>query len=307
MYKIFEELLKEKGVSAYRVAQETGVSTATLTSWKKGVYTPKPEKLQKIADYFGVQLEYLINGRKEEKNYRESEVEEVNGMQIFKNPEFGKIRTVTIGEQPWFVGKDVAEALGYGRGNNKSKALTNAINDHVNDDDKQFMPYEMLKGCQNGDLKNISHYGAIIINESGLYALIFGSKLPNAKKFKHWVTGEVLPAIHKTGHYEAPNYAPKATSIGEVVNLIKIAKETMRDQGATSTEIAETVKSICDQFGVNLPRCFVKPKETTMKDVDEVIDFIYSFPKNNRKNLTYEDFVIYKSSMKQIGCDDDGR
>ena len=59
MYKIFEKLLKEKGVSAYRVAQETGVSTATLTSWKKGVYTPKPEKLQKLADYFGVQLEYL--------------------------------------------------------------------------------------------------------------------------------------------------------------------------------------------------------------------------------------------------------
>ena len=59
MYKIFEELLKEKGVSAYRVAQETGVSTATLTSWKKGVYTPKPEKLQKIADFFGVQLDYL--------------------------------------------------------------------------------------------------------------------------------------------------------------------------------------------------------------------------------------------------------
>ncbi len=59
MYEIFEKLLSEKGVSAYRVAQETGVSTATLTSWKKGIYTPKPEKLQKLADYFGVQLDYL--------------------------------------------------------------------------------------------------------------------------------------------------------------------------------------------------------------------------------------------------------
>lgn len=59
MYEIFEKLLNEKGVSAYRVAQETGISTATLTSWKKGVYTPKPEKLRKLADYFGVQLEYL--------------------------------------------------------------------------------------------------------------------------------------------------------------------------------------------------------------------------------------------------------
>ncbi len=64
MYEIFEKLLKEKGVSAYRVAQETGVSTATLTSWKKGIYTPKPEKLQKLADYFGVQLEYLTGASK---------------------------------------------------------------------------------------------------------------------------------------------------------------------------------------------------------------------------------------------------
>ncbi len=70
MYEIFEKLLNEKGVSAYRVAQDTGVSTATLTSWKKGVYTPKPEKLQKIADYFGVQLEYLT-GASEYKTKRE--------------------------------------------------------------------------------------------------------------------------------------------------------------------------------------------------------------------------------------------
>lgn len=64
MYEIFEKLLNEKGVSAYRVAQETGISTATLTSWKKGVYTPKPEKLRKLADYFGVQLEYLTGESK---------------------------------------------------------------------------------------------------------------------------------------------------------------------------------------------------------------------------------------------------
>lgn len=70
MYEIFEKLLNERGVSAYRVAQETGVSTATLTSWKKGIYTPKPEKLQKLADYFGVQLEYLT-GASEYKTKKE--------------------------------------------------------------------------------------------------------------------------------------------------------------------------------------------------------------------------------------------
>ena len=65
MYEIFEKLLKEHGVTAYRVAKETGVTTATLTSWKQGKYTPKPEKMQKIADYFGVSLSYLMTGKDE--------------------------------------------------------------------------------------------------------------------------------------------------------------------------------------------------------------------------------------------------
>lgn len=65
MYEIFEKLLKDHGVTAYRVAKETGVTTATLTSWKQGKYTPKPEKLQKIADYFGVSLTYLMTGKEE--------------------------------------------------------------------------------------------------------------------------------------------------------------------------------------------------------------------------------------------------
>ena len=65
MYEIFQKLLKEHGVTAYRVAKETGVTTATLTSWKQGKYTPKPEKMQKIADYFGVSLTYLMTGKEE--------------------------------------------------------------------------------------------------------------------------------------------------------------------------------------------------------------------------------------------------
>ena len=66
MYEIFEQLLKMNGITAYRVAKETGVTTATLTSWKQGKYTPKPEKMQKIADYFGVSLEYLMTGKEPE-------------------------------------------------------------------------------------------------------------------------------------------------------------------------------------------------------------------------------------------------
>lgn len=126
----------------------------------------------------------------------------MNELQVFKNQEFGSVRTLVINSEPWFVGKDVAEALGYGAENKKSKALTNAIKDHVGEEDKRLMSYEEFKGYRNGDLKNISHYGVTIINESGLYALIFGSKLESAQKFKRWVTSEVLPALRKTGQYQ---------------------------------------------------------------------------------------------------------
>lgn len=212
----------------------------------------------------------------------------MNDLQIFSNSEFGNIRTVTVNGEPWFVGKDIAEALGYGKG----KSLNNAVASHVDDEDKGVTEMMTPGGKQN----------LIIINESGLYSLILSSKLPNAKKFKRWVTSEVLPAIRKTGHYEAPGYAPKATSIGEVVNLIKITRQTMKEQGASPSDIAKAVKEICEQFGVNLPQCFIKPKETTMTDVMQMIDFIYAQPRGKgHKTPTYDDFIIYQASVKRLG------
>lgn len=212
----------------------------------------------------------------------------MNDLQIFSNSEFGNIRTVTIDNEPWFVGKDIAEALGYGKG----KSLNNAVATHVDDEDKGVTEMMTPGGKQN----------LIIINESGLYSLILSSKLPNAKKFKRWVTSEVLPAIRKTGHYETQGYAPKATSIGEVVNLIKITRQTMKEQGASPTDIAKAVKEICEQFGVNLPQCFIKPKETTMADVMQMIDFIYTQPRGRgHKTPTYDDFIIYQASVKRLG------
>lgn len=209
----------------------------------------------------------------------------MNEIQVFNNLEFGNIRTVTIDNEPWFVGKDIAEALGY---SNSRKALI----DHVDNEDKGVTNRYTPGGKQN----------LIIINESGLYSLILSSKLPNAKKFKRWVTSEVLPAIRKTGHYEAPGYAPKATSIGEVVNLIKITRQTMKEQGASPSDIAKAVKEICEQFGVNLPQCFIKPKETTMTDVMQMIDFIYAQPRGRgHKTPTYDDFIIYQASVKRLG------
>lgn len=108
----------------------------------------------------------------------------MNDIQIFNNPEFGKVRTVVINNEPWFVGKDVALALGH---TNPQRA----IRDHVDDDDKGVTEIVTPGGKQNMP----------VVNESGVYALIFNSKLPTAKKFKHWVTSEVLPDIRKHGLY----------------------------------------------------------------------------------------------------------
>lgn len=107
-----------------------------------------------------------------------------NKLQIFDNPEFGDIRAIVKDNQPWFVGKDIAEILKY---SNSRKALI----DHVDEDDKGVTKCDTLGGTQE----------MTVINESGLYSLILGSKLPTAKKFKHWVTSEVLPQIRQTGGY----------------------------------------------------------------------------------------------------------
>ena len=115
----------------------------------------------------------------------------MNELQIFDNPEFGKIRAVEIDGEPWLVGKDVAKVLGY-------KNPQEAVRNHVEDEDKGVSEILTPGGKQM----------MAIINESGLYSLVFSSKLPTAKKFKRWVTSEVLPAIRQTGTYSLAITAP---------------------------------------------------------------------------------------------------
>ena len=129
-----------------------------------------------------------------------------NKIEIFRNEEFGTVRTLTIDEKPYFVGKDVAEILGY---TNPTKAMQ----DHIDEDDMTF----------NETLKLSRQTGAWIINESGLYSLILSSKLPNAKKFKHWVTSEVLPSIRKHGAYMTDSTLEQALTSPDF--LIKLATE----------------------------------------------------------------------------------
>ena len=105
-------------------------------------------------------------------------------LKVFENPTFGQVRTVEVDGEPWFVGKDVAEALGYSN-------TRDALSKHVDEDDKATVAFH--DGSQN---RNVT-----AVNESGLYSLILSSKLPGAKEFKRWVISEVIPSIRKTGGY----------------------------------------------------------------------------------------------------------
>lgn len=132
----------------------------------------------------------------------------MNELQIFNNSEFGEVRVLEINSEPWFIGKDVAEVLGYKNGSRD-------INRHVDEDDRQ--------NYQNGTLE--SNRGLTIINESGLYSLILSSKLPNAKKFKRWVTSEVLPTIRKHGMYATEELLANPDLLISVAQELKVERE----------------------------------------------------------------------------------
>lgn len=142
----------------------------------------------------------------------------MNELQIFSNPDFGEIRTIEQKGEPWFVGKDVAEALGY------SDAF-GALKKHVEEDDKQ--------NCQIDSFN--TPRGMIIINESGLYSLVLGSKLPTARKFKHWVTAEVLPAIRKHGGYIAGQETLSPEEL--MAKALMVAQQTLADREARISQL----------------------------------------------------------------------
>lgn len=146
----------------------------------------------------------------------------MNELQVFENPEFGEIRTVEIDGEPWLVGKDAAQALGY---QNPSKALS----DHVDDEDK----------LNNESLLSLGQRGGWLINESGLYSLVLSSKLPGAKKFRRWVTAEVLPSIRQHGAYMTPETLEAAIlNPDTMIKLCTALKEEQDKRKALEAENA---------------------------------------------------------------------
>ena len=147
----------------------------------------------------------------------------MNEIKIFDNPEFGKVRTMEINGEPYFVGKDVAEILGY----NNTK---DAIATHVDADDRT-----VIQRSENTTLE-IPNRGLTVINESGLYSLILSSKLPKAKEFKRWVTSEVLPSIRKHGAY----------AVDELLNDPEFAIKTftaLKEEREKSKRLSEQIEA----------------------------------------------------------------
>lgn len=165
-------------------------------------------------------------------------------MQIFSSEEFGEIRTVMIDDEAWFVGRDVCAALGYT--DTKSGTRKN-----VDDEDKRMCPVGTPSGTQQ----------MTIINESGLYSLIFGSKLETAKQFKRWVTSEVLPALRKDGTYTVNTihqYPISPAALEGATKAGRLAERLMKSQGAAPHQIAMVVRDLFQQAGIETLDCFVK-------------------------------------------------
>lgn len=138
----------------------------------------------------------------------------MNELKIFNNPDFGEVRTMNIGGEPWFVGKDVAAILGY------AKPL-NALATHIDEDDS----------LKQGLIDSMGReQNAIFINESGLYSLVLSSKLPTAKAFKRWITHDVIPSIRKTGGYIAGQENMTAEEL--MAKALMVAKKTLEEKEA---------------------------------------------------------------------------
>ena len=207
----------------------------------------------------------------------------MNELQIFNNEEFGKIRTVTINNEPWFVSKDVATALGYSNSRD-------AISKHVFDDDKGVAKCDTPSGRQEMS----------VINESGLYALIFGSKLDSAKRFKHWVTSEVLPSIRRSGSYQK-SLTPEQMMriqlemIDDVSGRVTKLENTMNiDYGQQRVLEKEVASVVIESLGGKESNAYREISKKVFSECNrDVKDYFHVNSRNNIPRLRFEDAVDY--------------
>lgn len=198
----------------------------------------------------------------------------MNNLQIFNSAEFGEIRTVTIDGEPWLVAKDVAEALGY---SNPQKS----IRDHVSEEDKTLNESFTVNGTKG-----------VLINESGLYALIFGSKLESAKRFKHWVTSEVLPSIRRNGGYIAnqENLTPEQI----VANALIVAQNIITQKDKQIEEMkpkAEFFDAVADSKDAIPMNEVAKVLNIPGYGRNNLFEFLRNESILDRNNIPYQRYV----------------
>ena len=200
----------------------------------------------------------------------------MNEIRIFKSEEFGEIRTVEIGGEPWFVGKDVAETLGYER-------PTKAVSDHVDGEDRDEVPIQ----DPIGRMQN-----SAIINESGLYSLILSSKLPSAKAFKRWVTSEVLPSIRKHGGYI--NGQAEMSPEELMAKALQVAQKTLEEREARIGVLA------AENSALTVEKQILKPKADYF---DELVDrnLLTNFRETAKQlSIKQNDFVKFLLEKKYV-------
>ena len=206
----------------------------------------------------------------------------MNELMIFNNPEFGEVRTVEIDGEPWMVGKDVAQALGY-------KNPQEAVRNHVDDEDKGVSEILTPGGKQN----------VPIINESGLYSLVLSSKLPGAKKFRRWVTSEVLPSIRKHGAYMSPATIEKLISDPDtIIQLATALKEEQEKRKALEAENEVQRQAIADFQPIKQYVDTILSSDRTLTTTQIAADYDMTARQLNR--ILHEDGIQHKVNGQWI-------
>ena len=204
----------------------------------------------------------------------------MNELQIFKNAEFGSIRTTTINGEPYFVGRDIAEILGYSN-------TKDAISTHVDEEDRT-----VIQRSENTTLE-IPNRGLTVINESGLYSLILSSKMPNAKKFKHWVTSEVLPAIRKHGVFAVDEVLANPDVL---INALMELKKEREEKSALQQIVAIQNQQIIEMK----PKASYYDVVLNCKDLVALSDIAkdYGWTANHMNQYLHEKGIQFKQGKK---------
>ena len=195
----------------------------------------------------------------------------MNELEIFENPDFGKVRTMEINGEPYFVGKDVAEILGY---SNPQKALR----DHIDEEDKTL-----------NDLFTVNGTKGVLINESGLYSLILSSKLPKAKEFKRWVTSDVLPSIHRHGLYATDELIANP-------DIAIAAFQALKEEREKSRQLMDTVAVQTQQIAELQPKASYYDVVLNCKDLLSITEIAKDYGKSAKwlNNYLHDNKVQFK-------------